>query len=384
MTFHPGGPRQRILLVTNDFPPRPGGIQSYLQEMVSRLAGSHEVTVYAPRWKGCERYDAAAEYQVVRHPTSLMLPGPGVRQRMVDLIRAQHADVVWFGAAAPLALLSSAAKAAGAAVTAASTHGHEVGWSMLPVARSALRQIGESTDVITYVSRYTRGRFASAFGPRAALEYLPSGVDTNRFCPDPAAREELRERYGLGDRPTIVCVSRLVPRKGQDMLIEALPAIRERVDGAALVIVGGGPYAEPLRALANRFGVDEHVVFTGECRGRSFLPIMRWVTSSRCRAAPAGRARCRGSGNRVPGGLACGVPVVAGNSGGAPETVRAGETGVVVDGRSVSAITDAIVQILVDPARAAAMGAAGRAWVTEQWRWDHHAARFADLVSGSA
>lgn len=289
VTFHPGGLRQRILLVTNDFPPRPGGIQSYLQEMVSRLAGSHEVTVYAPRWKGCERYDAAAEYQVVRHPTSLMLPGPGVRRRMVDLIRAQHADVVWFGAAAPLALLSSAAKAAGAAVTAASTHGHEVGWSMLPVARSALRQIGDSTDVITYVSRYTRGRFASAFGPRAALEYLPSGVDTNRFCPDPAAREELRERYGLGDRPTIVCVSRLVPRKGQDMLIEALPAIRERVDGAALVIVGGGPYAEPLRALANRFGVDEHVVFTGECRGRSFPPIMRWAMSSRCRAARAGQ-----------------------------------------------------------------------------------------------
>lgn len=171
VTFHPGGLRQRILLVTNDFPPRPGGIQSYLQEMVSRLAGSHEVTVYAPRWKGCERYDAAAEYQVVRHPTSLMLPGPGVRQRMVDLIRAQHADVVWFGAAAPLALLSSAAKAAGAAVTAASTHGHEVGWSMLPVARSALRQIGESTDVITYVSRYT-----AAVSPLPSVRAQPSNT----------------------------------------------------------------------------------------------------------------------------------------------------------------------------------------------------------------
>lgn len=385
VTFQPGGPRQRILLVTNDFPPRPGGIQSYLQELVTHLAGSHEVTVYAPRWKGCERYDAAADYQVVRHPTSLMLPSPGVRQRMVDLIRSQHSDVVWFGAAAPLALLSSAAKAAGAAVTAASTHGHEVGWSMLPVARSALRQIGESTDVITYVSRYTRGRFAAAFGPRAALEHLPSGVDTGRFRPDPAAREELRHRYGLGERPTIVCVSRLVPRKGQDMLIEALPAIRERVDGAALVIVGGGPSAEPLRALASRVGVDEHVVFTGGVPWEE-LPAhhaMGDVFAMPCRTRGAG-LDVEGLGIVFLEASACGVPVVAGNSGGAPETVRDGETGLVVDGRSVPAITDAIVQILSDPVRAAAMGEAGRTWVTDNWRWDHQAARFAELVSGSA
>ncbi|WP_134085690.1 glycosyltransferase family 4 protein [Mycobacteroides salmoniphilum] len=385
MTFQLGGQRRRILLVTNDFPPRPGGIQSYLQELVIRLAGSHEVTVYAPRWKGCERYDAAADYHVVRHPTSLMLPGPGVRQRMVDLIRSQRSEVVWFGAAAPLALLSSAAKAAGAAVTAASTHGHEVGWSMLPVARSALRQIGNSTDVITYVSRYTRGRFAAAFGPHAALEHLPAGVDTGRFRPDPVAREELRRRYGLGERPTIVCISRLVPRKGQDMLIEALPAIREQVDGAALVIVGGGPYAEPLRALGNRFGVDEHVVFTGGVPWEE-LPAHHAVGD--VFAMPC---RTRGAGLDVEGlgivfleASACGVPVVAGNSGGAPETVRDGETGLVVDGRSVPAITDAIVKILSDPARAAMMGAAGRTWVTDHWRWDHHAARFAELISGSA
>lgn len=112
---------------------------------------------------------------------------------------------------------------------------------MLPVARSVLRRIGEQTDVVTFVSRYTRSRFAPAFGPRARLEYLPSGVDTDRFRPDPAGRARLRERYGLGERPTVVCVSRLVPRKGQDMLIRAMPSIVQRVDGAALVIVGGGP-----------------------------------------------------------------------------------------------------------------------------------------------
>lgn len=374
---------QRILLVTNDFPPRPGGIQSYLRELVDRLAHTHEVTVYAPRWKGCARFDADAHYQVVRHPTTLMLPSPGVRQRMVDLIRAQRADAVWFGAAAPLALLSPAARAAGAHRTAASTHGHEVGWSMLPLARSALRQIGDHTDVVTYVSKYTRGRFASAFGPHAALEHLPAGVDTARFRPDAAAREELRTRYGLGDRPVIVCVSRLVPRKGQDMLIRALPGIRERIDGAALVIVGGGPYADDLRALASTVGVSEEVIFTAGVPWEE-LPAhhaMADVFAMPCRTRGAG-LDVEGLGIVFLEASACGVPVVAGNSGGAPETVRDGETGLVVDGRSVSGITEAIVTVLSDRDRARAMGSAGRQWVSENWRWDHHATRLAMLLGG--
>src|SRR5690606_39258547 len=119
------------------------------------------------------------------------------------------------------------------------------------------------TDVVTYVSKYTRGRFASAFGPRAALEYLPPGVDPAEFRPDPAARAELRARYGLGDRPTVLCLSRLVPRKGQDMLIVAMTEIRQRVDGAVLVIAGGGPYEPRLRGLAEALGVSDSVVFTG-------------------------------------------------------------------------------------------------------------------------
>ncbi|HNM86985.1 MAG TPA: glycosyltransferase family 4 protein, partial [Mycobacterium sp.] len=235
----------RVLLVTNDFPPRRGGIQSYLENLVTRLAeaGGHRIAVYAPQWKGAEEYDArAAGLDIVRHPGSLMLPVPTVERRMRGLIREHDAEVVWFGAAAPLALLAPAARRAGAHRVLASTHGHEVGWSMLPGARSALRRIGEGTDVLTYISRYTRSRFAAAFGPHAAFEHLPPGVDPDTFRPDPAARAELRARYRLGQRPTVVCVSRLVPRKGQDMLIRALPAIRERVDGAALVIVGGGPY----------------------------------------------------------------------------------------------------------------------------------------------
>ncbi len=362
----------RTLLVTNDFPPRPGGIQSYLQSFAAQLP-PEDLVVYAPRWRGDShiKFDARQPFEVVRHPTTLMLPTPMVARRATRLLADHGCESVWFGAAAPLALLAPVLRRAGARKIVASTHGHEVGWSMLPGARGALRRIGDGTDTITFVSRYTRGRFASAFGPEAGLEHLPSGVDTEVFRPDPAARAELRARYGLGDRPTVLCLSRLVPRKGQDMLIRALPQIRRRIDGAVLVIVGGGPYEGRLRELVSRVGVEEHVVITG---GVPAAELAAHHTIADVFAMPC---RTRGAGLDVEGlgivyleASATGVPVVAGRSGGAPETVRDGETGRVVDGTNVSRIADAIADVLADRDRAAAMGAAGRAWVGAEWRWD--------------
>ncbi|HTQ17913.1 GDP-mannose-dependent alpha-(1-6)-phosphatidylinositol monomannoside mannosyltransferase [Mycobacterium sp.] len=380
----------RVLLVTNDFPPRRGGIQSYLGEFVARLvaAGSHAVTVYAPQWKGADAFDdlaCDAGYRVVRHPGTLMLPSPAVDARMRRLIEEEEIDTVWFGAAAPLGLLAQRARQAGASRVLASTHGHEVGWSMLPVARSVLRRIGEQTDVVTFVSRYTRSRFAPAFGPEASLEYLPPGVDADRFRPDPDARAELRDRYGLGDRPTVVCLSRLVPRKGQDVLIQALPAIRRRVDGAALVIVGGGPYLDTLRKLAQERGVADHVTFTGGVPGAE-LPAhhaLGDVFAMPCRTRGAGMD-VEGLGIVFLEASASGVPVIAGESGGAPEAVQQNKTGLVIDGRSVDKVADAVAELLTDRDRAAAMGAAGRKWVTSQWRWDTLAARLADLLRGGS
>jgi phosphatidylinositol alpha-1,6-mannosyltransferase len=376
----------RVLLVTNDFPPRRGGIQSYLHELVGHLvgAGTHELTVYAPKWKGSDDFDAEASvagYSVVRHPGTLMLPVPSVSNRMRRLIELNDIDTVWFGAAAPLALMAPVARDAGAGRVIASTHGHEVGWSMLPLARTALRRIGTGTDVVTYVSRYTRGRFASAFGAEAALEHVPPGVDVERFVPDEVARAKMRARYRLGERPVVVCVSRLVPRKGQDMLIRAMPSIRQRVPGAALVIVGGGPYSSTLRRLAHSFGVAQHVVFTAGVPGDE-LPAhhaMADVFAMPCRTRGAG-LDVEGFGIVFLEASATGVPVVAGRSGGAPETVLDGETGLVVDGWDVGAIAASVSDLLADPDRAARMGAAGRQWVVDNWQWRTQAERLAKLL----
>ncbi|MFI5781585.1 glycosyltransferase family 4 protein [Nocardia sp. NPDC051570] len=375
----------RTLLVTNDFPPRPGGIQSYLHALAMQLPAD-ELVVYAPRWRGDShvKFDAEQPFQVVRHPTTLMVPTPLVLRRAAKLVRDERCDTVWFGAAAPLALLSPLLRRAGAERIVASTHGHEVGWSMLPAARQALRVIGDHTDAITYVSKYTRRRFSAAFGPRAGLEYLPPGVDTEVFRPDPAARAELRARYGLGDRPTVLCLSRLVPRKGQDMLIMAMSEIKKRVDGAVLVIAGSGPYEDKLRGLAAALDLADDVIFTGR------VPAAELAAHHTIADVFAMPCRTRGAGLDVEGlgivfleASATGVPVVAGNSGGAPETVREGRTGTVVDGRSQQQITDAIVTLLSDPETAAGLGAAGRDWVSEHWRWDVLGARLGELLDGT-
>lgn len=375
----------RTLLVTNDFPPRPGGIQNYLDALARHLPAD-DLVVYAPSWQSSSgshpEFDAAAPFEVVRHPTSLMLPTPEVLRRARDIMRARDCQAVWFGAAAPLALLAPSLRAAGAHRIVACTHGHEVGWSMLPVARQALRRIGDTTDVLTFVSKYTRTRFAAAFGPMAGLEHLPSGVDTERFRPDAAAREEIRKRYQIGDRPTVVCVSRLVPRKGQDMLVRALPELRRRVPDVMLLLVGGGPYRKRLTQLVHQLDVAGHVVMTGSVPWRE-LPAH--YAAGDVFAMPA---RTRGKGLDVEAlGLvyleaaATGLPVLAGRSGGAPETVLDEVTGHVVDGRDVRQLVETLSPLLIDRERARRMGEAGRAWVREHWRWDVLAARFRALLS---
>jgi phosphatidylinositol alpha-1,6-mannosyltransferase len=312
-----------------------------------------------------------------------MLPTPDVARQAREIIRSEGCESVWFGAAAPLGLLAPALRVAGVHRIVASTHGHEVGWSMLPGTRQALRRIGSTTDVVTFVSKYTRSRFASAFGPMAALEHLPSGVDTEQFQPDSLARKEIRDRYGLGDRPTVVCVSRLWPRKGQDMLISALPALRQRVPDAALLLVGAGPYRRRLEALADQLGVARHVVFTGSV---SWEELPAHYVAGDVFAMPC---RTHGRGLDVEGlgivyleASASGLPVVAGRSGGAPETVLPGVTGQVIDGRELGQLVEVIGDLLADPELAATMGEAGRRWVSDHWRWEELAGRLEALLDG--
>jgi phosphatidylinositol alpha-1,6-mannosyltransferase len=251
---------------------------------------------------------------------------------------------------------------------------------MLPGGRQALRRIGNSCDVITYLAEYTRRRLQGAFGPRATLRQLAPGVDIDTFRPD-IDGAPVRERHGLGARPVIVCVSRLVARKGQDTLIRALPAIRAAVPDAALLLVGAGPYRRELATLAERTGVSPHVVLTG---GVPFAELPAHYAAGDVFAMPS---RTRRGGMDVEGlgivyleGSATGLPVVAGNSGGAPDAVRQGQTGYVVDGRDEAALAERLIELLRDRELRSRLGAAGRAWVERDWPWDAKAAQLRDLL----
>jgi phosphatidylinositol alpha-1,6-mannosyltransferase len=180
----------------------------------------------------------------------------------------------------------------------------------------------------------------------------------------------------------VVCVSRLVARKGQDTLIRALPAIRRRVPDAALLLVGGGSYQSSLQRLAHRTGVERDVVFTGSV---PWAQLPAYYAAGDVFAMPC---RTRYAGLDVEGlgvvfleAAATGLPVVAGNSGGAGDAVRDGETGVIVDGESVDAVADAVSELLSDPARAQAMGAAGRTWVEQNWQWSTLATKLRHLLA---
>src|SRR5690348_4683261 len=205
----------KVLVLTNDFPPRTGGIQFFVHALATRLA-PEDVAVYAPAWAGAAEFDAELPFPVVRHPTSLMLPVPSVARRAERILVRDGCDTVVFGAAAPLGLLAPRLRRAGARRLIAVTHGHEAGWAVLPGARFLLRRIGDSVDTVTYLGEYTKVRLARALSPRAAarMTRLAPGVDSDAFRPG-AGGAAVRERLELAGRPGAACVSRLVPRKGQ-------------------------------------------------------------------------------------------------------------------------------------------------------------------------
>ena len=375
---------QTTLIVTNDFPPRPGGIQTFVHNMAVRMPAGR-IVVYASTWRDgreAARFDAEQPFQVVRDRSSMLLPTPRVTRRAAEILRAEDCGSVWFGAAAPLGLMAPALRRAGAERLLGMTHGHEAAWAQLPGSRQLLRRIGAGTDTLTYLGEYTRSRIAAAVGPKAAarMVQVPPGVDEKTFHPD-SGGAEVRARLGLTDRPVVVCVSRLVPRKGQDTLIRALPGVLARIPDAVLLIVGDGPYRADLERLAAGTGVADSVRFTGAVPWAE-LPAHYGagdVYAMPCRTRRGG-LDVEGLGIVYLEASATGLPVVAGDSGGAPDAVLEGETGYVVPGRDLAALTERLLTLLQDPALRARLGARGREWVEQNWRWDLLAHRLEGLL----
>ncbi|MDO5287318.1 MAG: glycosyltransferase family 4 protein [Actinomycetia bacterium] len=295
-----------------------------------------------------ERYDAAQPFPVHRVPGPL-LPTPRLERRAVELARRYGTDRLLIGASVPLGLLARRLRPYAERIVALS-HGHEVWWASVPVAATALRRVAADVDALGVISGHTHQVIARALpeADRAKLVELPPPVDTTRFCP---ASE-------LAPDPVVVSAGRLVRQKGFDTLLAAWPTVLAGLPAARLLIVGDGPAAGRLRRQAAwltgvRFLGDQphHRMPDLYQSARVFaLPVQRLL----------GGLYTEGRGLVFAEAAACGLPVVVGDSGGAPETLQDGLTGTVVPPADPALLAGALLRYLADPVAARAAGLAGR------------------------
>jgi phosphatidyl-myo-inositol dimannoside synthase len=375
---------EKILCITNDFGPRAGGIETFVIGLIERLPHG-SVIVYTSAQDNSHEYDRKwfEEYgvEVLRDKAKILLPTPGVSFCVKSLIRDRNIRTVFFGAAAPLGILSKGLRRAGVQHIVALTHGHEVWWSRIWPFSWAMRRISQQVDHLTYLGGFTQRAIAKAISTAAAdaMVKIAPGIDTEHFAPIDATA--LKDQLGLGDKKVIVSVGRLVHRKGQDTLIEAMPEIISAVPDAHLLMIGEGPYRAYLENRTKALDVQSSVTFIGRIQ---YADLPRYICTGDIFVMPS---RSRLAGLEVEGlgivyleASACGLPVIAGNSGGAPDAVLEGKTGLVVDGRSSREVAQAVIELLSDTARCKEMGANGRQWIIKEWRWDIWATRFAELL----
>ena len=374
-----------ILFITNDFGPRAGGIETFVIGLIERRPYGQTI-VYTSAQPNSEQYDAdwLANYgvRVIRDRAKILLPTPRVAAELKKIVRKQGITTAAFGAAAPLGLLSAGLKRAGVLRTVALTHGHEVWWAKVFPFKLLLRRIGSTVDVLTYLGEFTRKAISKGLSEKAqrAMVKIAPGIDVDHFIPTDAS--ELRKTLGLSDKKVIVSVGRLVHRKGQDYLIEAMPEILKSVPQAQLLLVGEGPYREHLEKLVTQHKLERSVTFIGRIQ---YKELPTYICAGDIFAMPS---RSRLMGLEVEGlgivyleASACGLPVLAGNSGGAPDAVVHNETGLVVNGTDAQDIAAAAVELLVNVESSKKMGIAGRKWIVDNWRWEIWSKYFEDLLN---
>ena len=374
---------RKVLLITNDLGPRAGGIESFILGLLAQLPG-HEIVILTSSQEGSQAFDEDIHrrwgVKVIRDRSKVLLPTPRVVIHARKLIREFGVEIIWFGAAAPLAWMTPTLKRAGARRAVAITHGHEVWWSRIFPFTLAMRRIGKSVDVITYLGDFTKSKMHPALGSRPELVRIAPGIDTTLFRPMDKD-QSLVQKYDLLGKKVIVCVGRLVHRKGQDRLIEALPNIRRYHPEAVILFVGQGPYKKKLDQIAQSLSLMDGIRFVGRVANED-LP--RYIALGDVFAMPS---RSRLAGLEVEGlgivyleASSCGLPVIAGNSGGAPDAILEGETGLVVDGNNPDEISDAVIRMLDNPEWARNLGRAGRAWAEKNWSWDLWGQKFKKIL----
>ncbi len=367
------------LLVTNDFPPKIGGIQSYLWELWRRLPPA-ETTVMTTRYEGDRAWDATQPFRVERRRERVLWPTPGLARDVDALAREVGADVIFVDPALPAGGIVRWLRAAPTVIV---LHGAEITVPGRYPVRPWLAGVLKTATGVVAAGGYPLAQAERAARVRLPALVVPPGIDPARFRPpvDDAERRAARDRLGLpSDARIVLGASRLVPRKGFDVLIDALGSLAPDV---VVAIVGGGRDRHRLERRAAARGVTDRVVFLGRL-AEADLPVAyraAHVFSMLCRDRWGG-LEAEGFGIVFLEAGASGLACVAGRSGGSHEAVLDGETGYVVAPTDVDAVTDRLRELLDDEDRRAAMGAAARVHAETGWSYDRRVEPLARLAAG--
>lgn len=363
------------LIITNDFPPRIGGIESFLNDVCTLL--NHDVVVYASGSADAAASDRDRPFPVIRDGP-LLLPTPRVATRAAALLKESGATRVIFGAAAPLGLLAQGLRRAGARHILGLTHGHEIWWAQLPGARRLLRRIGDSCDHLTTISGYSERRIASALSGSAQrrLVRLAPPVDMQGFRPQMRAVCKTRR---------CIAVARLIPQKGVETLLRAWRIVLDQNtrNGASLelIIVGDGPLRRRLERRIRELELSDYTRLLGALPRAAVISQLQQadVFALPMRTRLAG-LNPEGLGLAALEAAASGLPVIVGDSGGAPETVRDGETGFVVPSDDHALLAERLMLLLNNPSLAQEMGARGRQHVATHFSTEVARARLREVL----
>ena len=376
---------RKILLVTNDLGPHTGGIESFILGLLGEMDGS-QVVIYTSCEIGSEEFDKGLAQKfgvvVIRDRAKVLLPTPRINRAVAKVMKDYDARVIWFGAAAPLGWMSGHLRRSGAKRIVALTHGHEVWWSKLWPFSLVMKTMAGQIDALGYLGEFTKRAMMKAVGDSTEMVRIAPGISIDHFTPGPKSAD-LAKELGVENKELVLCVGRLVHRKGQDRLIEAMPRVLKSIPNAALLIVGEGPRRDVLEKLVEKHNLEGTVRIVGRL---SYDKLPEVIRLGDVFAMPS---RSRFFGLEVEGlgivyleASACGVPILAGASGGAPDAVLEGETGLVVDGKNTDAIADSIIKLLNDAPLRQRMSVRGRQWAAEEWNWSHWGREFTQMLLG--
>ncbi|MCC7075936.1 MAG: glycosyltransferase family 4 protein [Acidimicrobiia bacterium] len=371
----------RTLLVTNDFPPEVGGIQ-VVQGALFGFLDPERLWVLASAHPDAAAYDAAQPWSTTRVSSRILLPTPAVRHRLEHLVERVRPDVVIFGSALPLGLLGDIPRRRGIPHVVF-VYGAEVPVAArLPVSRRLLAHVlGECSGTVAMGPWVAAQAQAVARRPDMDICCVYPGVDTARFTPGPA--KPARQALGLDpDRPTVTSISRLVPRKGMHLLLDAVRALRQDVPTLQVGIAGSGREHHRLARLVESHRLTGTVTMLGRVPNALVPDVHRAadVATMLCHTRWVGLEQ-EGFGIVFVEAGACGRPVVAGRSGGSVDAVADGVTGTLVDGTDTAVVAGALRDYLLDPDLAGSVGAAGRERAETIFSWEHQGRVFADWLS---